>query len=115
MGYGDLDLYRVKFEDEEQVSVIYTGQFFLGDTLQKKQNENYDVKITVTNTKTNYEYLYIPHSKTGRYVMALPAGTYRLTTHARGYARHKEDLVVSDMGRVNLERQKDIHLRKLNK
>ena len=113
-GVGDLDIYRIKFEDQEPVSAKYTGQFFLGDSSHTAQ-KNYDVKVTVVNTKTNYEYMYVPHSKTGRYVMALPAGTYRLTTYAKGYARHKEDLIVSDMGRVNLEREKDIYLRKLKK
>ena len=114
-GFGDLDIYRIKFEDSEPVSVIYTGQFFMGDTLPANQPTNYNVDITVTNTATNFEYTFVPHSKTGRYVMALPAGTYKLVTHSKGFVRYKEDLVVSDMGKINLERTKNIVLKKSSK
>lgn len=114
-GFGDLDIYRVKFEDTEPVSVIYTGQFFMGDTIPSHQPATYAVEMTVTNTKTNYEYTFVPHSKTGRYVMALPAGTYKLVIHSNGFARYKEDLVVSDMGKINMERNKNILLKKSSK
>lgn len=114
-GFGDLDIYRIKFEDTEPVSVIYTGQFFMGDTIPANQPKSYAIDITVTNTATNYEYTFTPHSKTGRYVMALPAGNYKLVTHSKGFVRYKEDLVVSDMGKINLERNKDIMLKKSSK
>jgi len=114
-GFGDLDIYRIKFEDTEPVSVIYTGQFFMGDTIPASQPTSYAVDITVTNTATDYEYSFVPHSKTGRYVMALPAGNYKLVTRAKGFVRYKEDLVVSDMGRINLERTKNIVLQKSSK
>ncbi|MBL7932708.1 MAG: PD40 domain-containing protein [Bacteroidia bacterium] len=114
-GFGDLDIYRIKFEDTEPISVIYTGQFFMGDTIPANQPKDYSITITVTNTLTNYEYSFVPHPKTGRYVMALPAGEYKLVTHAKGYLRYKENLTVSDMGKINLERQKDIILKKSTK
>lgn len=114
-GFGDLDIYRIKFEDTEPISVIYTGQFFMGDTIPANQPKDYGITITVTNTLTDYEYTFVPHSKTGRYVMALPAGTYKLVTQAKGYKRHKEDLVVSDMGKINQERRKDFILKKSSK
>jgi hypothetical protein len=114
-GFGDLDIYRIKFEDTEPVSVIYTGQFFMGDTIAANQPKNYTIDITVTNTATNYEYTFVPHSKTGRYVMALPAGTYKLVTHSKGFVRYKEDFVVSDMGKLNMERTKNIVLKKSSK
>jgi hypothetical protein len=47
--------------------------------------------------------------------MALPAGNYKLVTHAKGYVRHKEDLAVSDMGKINMERSKDFVLKKSSK
>lgn len=114
-GLGDLDIYRIKFEDTEPVSVIYTGQFFMGDTIAKNQPDTYSIDITVTNTATNYEYTFVPHSKTGRYVMALPAGNYKLVTRSKGFVRYKEDLSVSDMGKVNMERTKNIVLKKSSK
>jgi hypothetical protein len=111
-GLGDLDIYRIKFEEEEPVSVIYTGQFFMGDTARANQPPAYAIDITVTNTATNYEYTFVPHSKTGRYVMALPSGHYKLITHSKGFVRHKEEFEVSDMGKINLERKKDFILKK---
>lgn len=111
-GFGDLDIYRIKFEDTEPVSVIYTGQFYMGDTIPKNQPDNYSIDITVTNTSTDYEYTFVPHSKTGRYVMALPAGSYKMVTKAKGFVRYKEEFVVSDMGKINMERTKDIVLKK---
>lgn len=114
-GFGDLDIYRIKFEDAEPVSVIYTGQFFMGDTIPANQPTSYAIEITVTNTVTNFEYTFTPHTKTGRYIMALPAGNYKLVTHSKGFVRYKEDLLVSDMGKINLERSKDILLRKSTK
>jgi hypothetical protein len=44
--------------------------------------------------------------------MALPAGNYRLNTQAIGYKVFHEDLQVSDMGKVNMERQKNLVLKK---
>ena len=114
-GFGDLDIYRIKFEDTEPVSVIYTGQFFLGDTAVKIKPENYDITITVMNTESKYEYTFVPHSKTGRYVMALPAGNYKLTTHCTGFVKYREELVVSDLGKVNQERNKNFYLKKSKK
>lgn len=111
-GLGDLDIYRVKFEDVEPVSVIYTGKFFIGDTIASHQPGSYAIEITVTNLKTNFEYVFVPHSKTGKYVMALPAGKYKLVTYSEGYSRHKEEFEVSDQGRINMERSKDFLLQK---
>src|SRR5207237_6200475 len=101
-----------KFEDAEPVHVIYTGQFLLGDSTTPKP-KRYDIRITVTDTKTLQEYIFLPHSKTGRYVIALPAGNYKLVTYSKGYVRHKEEFAVSDMGKVNMERRRNFHLRKL--
>jgi tetratricopeptide (TPR) repeat protein len=114
-GFGDLDIYRIKFEDVEPVSVIYIGQFFIGDTIPAHQPENYTIEIIVTNTATQYEYTFIPHSKTGRYVMALPAGTYEVEASSAGLQTYKEKLEVSDMGKINMERTKDIVLKKVKR
>lgn len=112
-GFGDLDIYRVKFEATEQVSVIYTGNVYMNDTLASSQPKNFNVSINVTNTKTKDEYTFVPHHLTGRYVMALPAGNYKLTAVAKGYLRYAEDLTVSDMGKINMERRKDIIFKKM--
>jgi hypothetical protein len=114
-GYGDLDIYRIKFEDIEPVSVIYTGQMYMSDTIPSHQPDKYSIQITVTNTSTSYEYSFVPHSKTGRYMMALPAGKYKLLVQSAGYKDFEEDISVSDMGKINMERNKDIILKKTKK
>jgi hypothetical protein len=111
-GFGDLDIYRVKFQDAEPISVIYTGNVFLDDTLPAHQPKNYNITITATNSKTGDEYTFAPHRNTGHFVMALPAGAYKLNASTKGYLHHREDLLVSDMGKLNTERRKDIILRK---
>lgn len=114
-GHGELDLYRIKLKQEEPASVIYTGNVFMGDTLPSSQPKNFGVTITVTNKKTNFEYYFNPHSKTGRFVMALPAGEYKVSAVAKGYMKLDEDFSVSDMGPVNAEHRKNFILKKARK
>jgi hypothetical protein len=114
-GLGDLDIYRVKFNDAEPVSVIFNGRIFVNDTLPQSQPSSYVISVIVTNKKTQYEYTFVPHSKTGRLVMALPAGHYNLTTFGTGYASYIEDIEVDDVGRKDFERRKDIIVKKLKK
>ncbi|WP_317899363.1 hypothetical protein [Aurantibacillus circumpalustris] len=114
-GFGDLDIYRIKFDDAEPVSVIYTGQFYMGDTIASKQPKKYSIEIIVTNVATNYEYTFIPHTKTGHYMMAMPAGKYKLTAQSTGFITYTEDITVSDMGKINMERNKNIVLKKVKK
>jgi hypothetical protein len=44
--------------------------------------------------------------------MALPAGTYKVSVTAKGYMKHEEIITVSDMGRINTERNKYILIKK---
>ena len=110
-GLGDLDIYRIKFNDNEQISKIFTGQLFLGDTVLKKQPKNYVVSMIVTNSQNKLEYNFTPHSKTGKYVMSLPAGFYKLSIVAQGYLEYKEDLTVSDFGKIDIEKSRNFVLK----
>jgi tetratricopeptide (TPR) repeat protein len=111
-GVGDLDIYRVRFEDKEPVVAIYTGNVFLGDTTAASRPKEYALAVIATNTVTGFEYTFVPHRKSGRFVMALPEGTYEVTCQMKGYQKHSEVLVVTDMGKRNLERDKHITLQK---
>lgn len=114
-GYGDLDIYRVKFDDMEPVIVIFTGKMFFGDTLAMNQPKTYNANIIVTNTKTKFEYTFVPHSKTGKYVIAVPAGSYRISIDCKGFAKYAEEFEVSDIGKVNQARHKDFVLKREKK
>ncbi len=111
-GFGDLDIYRVRFDDKDPVVAIYTGKVFMGDTLPASQPKEYGISIIATNTQTNFEYTFVPHHKTGRFVLALPDGNYEITCQSKGYQKYKETLTVSGMGKPNVEREKNIVLKK---
>jgi Tetratricopeptide repeat/WD40-like Beta Propeller Repeat len=114
-GLGDLDIYRITFLNEESESVIFAGKIAFSDSSTFTKNTTFDVSITVTDTKSDAEYLFVPNASTGKYIMALPAGSYRLVTYCKGYARYKEEFTVSDVGKSAQELRKDIVLRKLKK
>src|SRR5690606_37157144 len=44
-GIGDLDIYRVKFNNAEPVLAIYTGKVFMGDTVAAHQPKNYALDV----------------------------------------------------------------------
>ena len=114
-GFGDLDIYRVKFNQAEPLIALYTGQVYMGDTIPKNQPKSYAVNIIVTDKQSNYEYSFVPHPRTGRFVMALPAGSYELLTQAKGFERHTEELTITDIGKQRDVQVKNILLKRLPK
>jgi hypothetical protein len=98
-GYGDLDIYRIKFLDEEQPAKIYRGNVYVKDTTQ---NINTQVTIIATNKQNNEEYTFT--SKTnGSFIMALYEGEYILTIDADGFLPYKSEIKVSDIGNISDE------------
>lgn len=109
-GFGDLDVYRIKFNDNEQITKIFVGQIYMGDTVIKKQPKEYLVSMIITNTKNNLEYSFVPNSKTGRFVMSLSAGFYKLEIYSPGYFKYKEDITISDFGKIDIEKNRNFIL-----
>ncbi len=109
-GQGDLDLYRVKFNDVDQKLTLYLGKVMLGDSAT--QPKEYVVTILALNVATQEELSFIPNSANGKLVMALPAGTYDITVTADGYAEQKDKIVVSDLGSPISEEKKNYRLKK---
>lgn len=110
-GLGDLDLYRVKFNDIDQKLTLYLGRVMLGDSLA--QPKEYIVNILAVNEATQEELSFVPNPKNGKLVMALPAGTFEITIMADGYTEQKDKIIVSDMGLPVSEEKKNYHLKKL--
>ena len=106
-GFGDLDAYRVRFNDNEQISRIFIGKVFLGDTLNEHQPKEIIVSIIATNKITNDEYTFVPQSKNGKYVISLPAGTYSILITSNGYKDYKEEMIISDFGKIELEKNRN--------
>lgn len=111
-GFGDLDIYRIKFNNNEQISKIYTGKVFMDDTIAAHQPKNYVVSIIITNKQTNAEFVYTPHSKTGKFVLSLPVGKYSVLVSSDGYADHTENMNISDIGKIEMEKNKNFLLKK---
>lgn len=111
-GFGDLDLYRIKFNENEQISKIITGKVFFGDTLAASQPKSSMISILVTNKQSKVEYPFTPHSKTAKYVLSLPAGKYEIIVSSSGYEEIKENLTISDIGKVDMEKNKNYVLKK---
>ncbi len=101
-GLGDLDLYRVRLSATDPIAVVYNGQLYYNDTINKAPSF-YTGSILVKDLKTQYEYTYIPHSKTGKFILPLPAGRYRITVYAKGCEKLEEDILVEDVGKRKIE------------
>ena len=109
-GYGDLDIYRIRFNENEQVVRIITGRVCLGDTANKPTSTI--GSIIAVNKANNEEYTFVPNSKNGKYVIALGAGVYKVTVRVDGYANIEEELTLSDIGKVEMEKNKNYVLKK---
>jgi hypothetical protein len=110
-GFGDLDIYRIRFNEADQKTKIYKGRLFLGDTIVKNQPKNYAATIIATNQVDDMEYTFTPNTKTGKFMMSLPAGVYKMTVNSRGYEPYEEKLVVSDIGTTDVEVKKNFFLK----
>lgn len=109
-GYGDLDIYRIRFEDKDQIIRIITGEIFLGDSTKKAVDT--PVMIIARDKKTGEERQFVPNSRTGKYVIALEAGEYEITISADGYTDYTETITISDIGKIEIEKNKNFVLNK---
>lgn len=110
-GFGDLDIYRVKFSSEEAARyTVVRGRVVTPDSLNP--NIKVDAIITATDTKTKEEFTFTPIPKTGKYVMALPPGKYNITIEASGYKQYIDALVLFDLGGFQPEVVRNFQLMK---
>lgn len=107
-GIGDLDIYRVRFNDYDQKLTLYLGSIQLGDSLN--QPSEFIVNILAINSQTQEEFSFAPNPTNGKLVMALPFGTYDITVIADGYAELKDKISVSDLGLPISEEKKNYKL-----
>ena len=100
-GMGDLDIYRITFDQTEPRYTVISGHIAYADSLNKK---NVDAVIRVTNSKTLKEVgTYSPVPSTGRYVMALIPGKYNLVITSPGCQPFANTLDVLDLGNFQPE------------
>ncbi len=109
-GLGDLDIYRVTFNDVDPQYSVVLGDIVSADSTQKL---NFiDVFITVNNDKTNELVgTYLPNPHSGRFIMILaPGSTYDVTIEATGFKTINEKITILDKSSYRFEIKKDIKL-----
>lgn len=109
-GYGDLDIYRIKFLDVDQKHIIYKGAIAFKDSLNKPKEIL--VNIMAVEKKTQDEYTFTPNSETGNFIMALPEGDYNISVTGDGYKPLSENINITDIGAGQAEKKKEYVLEK---
>lgn len=109
-GLGDLDIYRVTFNDIEPRYSVVRGQIVFSN--KSSQPAFNDVFITVTEKKSN-EMVgnYVPNGNSGRYVIILAPGVYEVSIEAPGCAPYTETINIADKSSFKPEIDKDITLK----
>lgn len=106
-GLGDLDIYRVVFNDIEPKYSVVKGLILSNDAYKKVGQTS----ITVLAKETGEIYgTYVPNPNTGRYIMILPPGNYRVEVDADGFKRMEEDIQIADKASFQTTINKDIKL-----
>lgn len=103
-GFGDLDIYRVKFNDSEDKVTVMLG---FVNTADSSKNEISSF-VTIKDLKNNDvpDYTYSPNPKTGKFLMALPPSKYEITIEADGYKTLTDVFFVFDIGVAQNESKK---------
>ncbi len=108
-GLGDLDIYRVTFNDVEPQYSVVIGDIVSSDSTQKLNFM--DVFISVNDSKS-HEIVgtYLPNPNSGRFIMILSPGTFDITIEAVGFKTISEKINILDKSSYKFEIKKDIKL-----
>ena len=108
-GFGDLDLYRVKFEDAEDKITLMFGYVSTSDN-----STNIDAIVTITDLKDKNvsPYTYTPNSKSGKFIMSLSPSKYQITIESSRYKTYTETFFIFDIGVGQNETKKTYILQK---
>jgi hypothetical protein len=108
-GYGDLDIYKVTFNDVENSLSVIKGVVSTGDSTHK----DLEATITILDKKTNEEIdSKEVNPQTGKYIFAVEPGKYVLKVSSPGFADVMQDINVYDKVNYIFEIDKDILLQK---
>lgn len=92
-GFGDLDLYKIKFNKGRNRYCIVSGYVTTTDTMGPSVKK----QIIAIKTDSKETLKYTPVKSTGKYVMALTPGKYTLTVKADGYQDYNLLLNIIDV------------------
>jgi hypothetical protein len=89
-GLGDLDIYRVTFEEVEFIQTLYV--ITIPNPVQPTENlKNIVINISTESGEPVGDYR--PNPGTGRYTIILGPGKYNLSVEADGYVAHTEKII----------------------
>ncbi len=108
-GYGDLDVYRVIFNDVEERPTVLRGKVSTGDSLQAEINA--EISIIDAKTKEDIDIKNV-NPKNGKYVFVMEPGKYILKVACEGYEDYQEEFTVFDKSDYIFELEKNVRLRK---
>ncbi len=108
-GFGDLDIYRIKFNDMEEKTTVLQGYVTTVDSIK-----TLSAFVTVEDLKNKDipPYTYNPNEKSGKFIMALPPSKYQITVELNGYKTLTETFFVFDVGIAQNETKKTFLLQK---
>lgn len=94
-GFGDYDIYRVIINSEEAPLTAITGSVFLNDST-KPYPTNLDISIIDVSSGQNYpgDFKYLAAKK--KFVLALPAGKYKIVIEAPDCERYTQTISILD-------------------
>jgi hypothetical protein len=94
-GLGDLDIYRVKFNEAEDRTTVLQGFVNTSDSAKSVV-----AFVTVEDLKNPDvpPYTYNPNEKSGKFIMALPPSKYKITIEADGYKNFQDMFFIFDIG-----------------
>ena len=105
-GSGDLDIYRVQFNEVEPQYTLISG--FVKDSEGNEINAD-EVYLAVIDLEKDEVYGdYKPNRDNGRYVMILPPGKYEITLEVDGYEMYFEEIEILDKSSFKSTIDKDL-------
>jgi hypothetical protein len=106
-GFGDLDIYKLTFNDVDQPLTALVGTVRSTDSTKTE----IEATIALTDLKTN-DFLEEKevNKKTGHYIFIIPAGKYQVEIKSKGHKTLKEDVVVYDKSDFAIELEKNYKL-----
>lgn len=108
-GLGDYDIYRVVFNDVEPEFTLVTG--YIKSPSEIKDFRDVNIQVIQLN---NGELIgnYLPNPNTGKYVIILPPGKYKLTAEHPDFKSYESTLEIFDKTSYQAEINQDIQFKK---
>ncbi len=106
-GFGDLDIYKVIFLDEEKSFTALVGNVRSSDST--KVGIVAEISISDAKTNTLIETKDV-NKETGRYIFIVEPGEYKIEIQAKGHLDYKENVIVYDKSDFTVEFEKNFVL-----